>query len=72
MVTVRNWAVSGEFISLSWNGGVNFYLSNHPDYDRLVGIRQGPEWEALMEQPLAAGQVGYAEHSAYFYRQAGD
>ena len=71
-VTARNWAVSGEFIPLSWNGGVNFYLGNHPDYDRLVGIRPGPEWEALMEQPMAAGQVGYAERSAYFYRQAGD
>ena len=72
VVTARNWAVSGEFIPLSWNGGVNFYLGNHPDYNRLVGIRPGPEWEALMEQPLAAGQVGYAERSAYFYRQAGD
>ena len=72
VVTARNWAVSGEFIPLSWNGGVNFYLGNHPDYDRLVGIRPGPEWEALMEQPVAAGQVGYAERSAYFYRQTGD
>ena len=71
-VTARNWVVSGEFIPVSWNGGVNFYLGNHPDYDRLVGIRPGPEWEALMERPLAAGQVGYAERSAYFYRQAGD
>ena len=70
-VTARNWAVSGEFIPLSWNGGVNFYLGNHPEYDRLVEIRPGPEWEALMEQPMAAGQVGYAERSAYFYRQAG-
>ena len=72
VVTARNWAVSGEFIPVSWNGGVNFYLGNHPDYDRLVGIRPGPEWEALMEQPLAAGHGGYAERSAYFYRQAGD
>ena len=71
-VTARNWVVSGEFIPLSWNGGVNFYLGNHPDYDRLVAIRPGPAWEALMEQPLAAGHVGYADRSAYFYRQAGD
>ena len=71
-VTARNWVVSGEFIPLSWNGGVNFYLGNYPDYDRLVAIRPGPAWEALMEQPLAAGHVGYADHSAYFYRQAGD
>lgn len=71
-VTARNWVVSGEFIPLSWNGGVNFYLGNHPEYDRLVGIRPGPEWEALMEQPLAAGHRGYADRSAYFYRQAGD
>ena len=71
-VTARNWAVSGEFIPLSWNGGVNFYLGNHLDYDRLVRIRPGPEWEALMEQPMAAGQVRYAARSAYFYRQAGD
>lgn len=70
-VTARNWVVSGEFIPLSWNGGVNFYLGNHPDYDRLVAIRPGPAWEALMEQPLAAGHVGYADRSAYFYRQAG-
>ena len=71
-VTARNWVVSGEFIPLSWNGGVNFYLGNHPDYDRLVAIRPGPAWEALMEQPVAAGHVGYADRSAYFYRQAGD
>ena len=36
-VTARNWVVSGEFIPLSWNGGVNFYLGNHPDYDRSGG-----------------------------------
>ncbi len=71
-VTARNWVVSGEFIPLSWNGGVNFYLGNHPEYDRLVAIRPGPAWEALMEQPVAAGHVGYADRSAYFYRQAGD
>ena len=71
-VTARNWVVSGEFIPLSWNGGVNFYLGNHPEYDRLVAIRPGPAWEALMEQPVAAGHVGYAERSAYFYRQASD
>lgn len=71
-VTARNWVVSGEFIPLSWNGGVNFYLGNHPDYDRLVAIRPGPAWEALMEQPVAAGHVEYADRSAYFYRQAGD
>lgn len=70
-VTARNWVVSGEFIPLSWNGGVNFYLGNHPEYDRLVAIRPGPAWEALMEQPVAAGHVGYADRSAYFYRQAG-
>jgi tetratricopeptide (TPR) repeat protein len=30
-VTTHNYAVSGEFIPLVWQGGLNFYLGNNPD-----------------------------------------
>jgi 4-amino-4-deoxy-L-arabinose transferase-like glycosyltransferase len=34
-VTIRNYLVSGEFILLTSNGGLNFYLGNNPD---AVGV----------------------------------
>jgi tetratricopeptide (TPR) repeat protein len=32
-VTAHNFAVSGEFIPLVWQGGLNFYLGNNPGAD---------------------------------------
>src|SRR5262245_15244870 len=43
--TLRNYAVSGEWVPISSNGGINLYIGNNP---RADGIRAGiPDLEAL-------------------------
>jgi 4-amino-4-deoxy-L-arabinose transferase-like glycosyltransferase len=46
-VTIRNRLVGGEWVLISHNGPINFYIGNHPDYDRTVGLRPGIEWGTL-------------------------
>lgn len=46
-VTLRNRLVGGEWVLISHNGPINFYIGNHPDYDRMVGLRPGLEWQTL-------------------------
>jgi tetratricopeptide (TPR) repeat protein len=56
-VTVRNWRASGEFVPVSANGGINFWMGNNPDARRTASTRPGPEWRAMQELPLRAGKV---------------
>lgn len=70
-VTVRNYCVSrqstgrGEFVLISHNGPINLYIGNHPDYEKMVGLRPGLEWgtldRALDEQGIdtAGGEAKY-------------
>ncbi|MEW6536823.1 MAG: glycosyltransferase family 39 protein [Candidatus Auribacterota bacterium] len=37
-LTVLNWLVEKEFILLTSNGGVNFYIGNHPDAPGIFAI----------------------------------
>lgn len=69
-VTARNAAVGGEFVPISTNGGVNFYIGNNAAYDSTVAIHPGLQWERLVAQPLAAGCATAGERSTYFYRKA--
>ncbi|NKB70916.1 MAG: tetratricopeptide repeat protein [Candidatus Latescibacteria bacterium] len=70
-VTARNYWVGGEWVLISHNAGINFYLGNNPDYDRTVGIRPGREWAELVEMPrVEAGIEGAAEKSRYFFSRA--
>ena len=68
-VTLRNWAVRGEFIPISSNAGLNFYLGNSGDYQAKVAIRPGAEWDELMDKPLRAGIRKESAMSAYFFDQ---
>ena len=43
-VTLRNRVVGGEWVPISYNAGINFYLGNNPDYDRTTNIRPGRDW----------------------------
>lgn len=70
VVTVRNYLVGGEFILISSNAGINFYIGNNPDYDRTVAIRPGPDWEQLAGMPLTAGITEPAARSRFFLSKA--
>lgn len=45
-VTIRNYAVSGEFVLIGTYGGVNLYIGNNPGADGMTAVIPGdpPEW----------------------------
>jgi tetratricopeptide (TPR) repeat protein len=69
-VTYRNRALHGEFVLVSSNAGINFYLGNSGDYDAKVAIRDGADWEAFVNQHVhEGGRVG-PEMSGHFFEKA--
>ena len=50
-VSLRNRLVGDEWVLISFNLGINFYLGNNPDYDRTVAARPGEGWRELVDLP---------------------
>ncbi len=69
LVTIRNYVVSREFVAISTNGGINFYIGNNPESDRTVAIRPGAEWMRLARQSYGDTMPTRAEQSIYFLRR---
>ncbi len=70
-VTVRNRVVGGEWVLVSYNAGVNFYIGTNPEYDETVRIRPGREWLDLVNAPeTEAGITGRSESSLYHFGEA--
>ena len=66
-VTLRNRIVGGEWVLVSYNAGVNFYIGNNPNYDEKVKIRPGREWTRLVNLPGEEADItGKAAESWYF------
>ena len=56
-VTLRNRIVGGEWVLISFNAGVNFYLGNNPDYDRTVAARPGAGWSEVVDLPQREASI---------------
>jgi tetratricopeptide (TPR) repeat protein len=69
-VAFRNWQVERVAVPISTNGGLNFYIGNNPDYDRVVAIRPGYAWVSLNQVPFLNKVASTAEQSNYFYRKS--
>jgi Flp pilus assembly protein TadD len=69
-VTARNLAVAGDFVLISSNGGINFFIGNNPDFERTVRIRPGGEFERLAQEPENLGIVSASGRSRYFAARA--
>jgi tetratricopeptide (TPR) repeat protein len=69
-VTAVNFGASGQPVLVSWNGGVNFWIGNNPDFDHTVGIRPGRTWQALTAEPLRAGAHNESAASSWFFRRS--
>ena len=65
-----NRARSGEWVLISANGGVNLWLGNNPDGERALAIRPGAAWEAMMEEPVAAGARTATDQDRWFRNRA--
>ena len=71
-VSWRNYLAGDEFVLISWNAGVNFYLGNNPNYPATVQVRPGQEWLNLMNRAHSAGHASGAANSAFFFSQSWD
>ena len=70
-VTVRNYVMGGDWVLISHNAGINFYIGNNPHYERTVNIRPGKDWAQLVEKPeVEAGIERPSAKSHYFFRQS--
>ncbi len=68
--TLANLSRAHEFVPISANGGINLYIGNDPDSDRLVAIRPGAEWEELANEPVREGVESLSGQDAYFIGRA--
>ena len=66
--TVRNRLVGGEWVLISHNGPVNFFIGNHPEYARMVGLRPGLEWSSLARELEYQGVTTVGGEARHFVR----
>ena len=72
-VTLRNYYVSGDWVLISSNAGLNFYIGNNAQYDETVAIQPGPEWLELTARPrVEAGISRPSAQSRFFFAEAWD
>lgn len=72
-VTLRNRVVGGEWVPISHNAGINFYIGNNPDYDHTTRIRPGRDWQELTAMPeREAGITGKGASSRYYFKRSWD
>ena len=72
-VTLRNYYVSGDWVLISYNAGLNFYIGNNAQYDETVAIQPGPAWLELTARPqVEAGVSQPSAQSRFFFAEAWD
>jgi tetratricopeptide (TPR) repeat protein len=69
-VTIRNRMLQDDFVLVSSNAGLNFYLGNSGKYDEKVGIRPGADFDELIDTHVRAGRRVGPEMSGYFFEEA--
>lgn len=74
-ITIINLAASGQFVLISYQGGINFYIGNNPAADGFTSSLPpyGTDW-TLKDASYLARQgssetLGDAAQSAFWYRQ---
>lgn len=68
-VTLRNRVVSGDWVLISTNGGINLYIGNNDDPAVPLRARPGLEWERLVAWPHSQGASSAVEADRFFYRE---
>ena len=72
-VTWRNYYVGGDWVLISSNAGLNFYIGNNAQYDETVAIQPGPAWGELTARPhVEAGATQPSAQSRFFFAKAWD
>jgi len=70
-VTGRNYVRSGDFVPVSSQGGMNFYIGNSSDSERLTALQPGIEWDRMAFSPKAelGDNASSNEYSSWFVRK---
>jgi len=66
-VTLRNYLAAHDFVLISSNGGLNFYLGNNARAEETVATRPGFAWVHLVSEPHRAGISTASASSRYFF-----
>lgn len=69
-VTIRNRVLQDDFVLVSSNAGLNYYLGNSGEYDVKSAIRPGADFDRLIEKHVRAGRRVGPEMSGYFFAEA--
>ena len=71
-VTTWNYLNSGAFVPVSSESGINFFIGNSADSERLTGLQPGIEWDHMRKAPQAElGENALpTAYNAWFYRRA--
>ena len=69
-VTVRNRVVGGEWVLISTNGGINFFIGNNAHTDVTLATRPGLDWERLVRLPYQQGAVTAKQAERFFYAES--
>jgi Flp pilus assembly protein TadD len=65
-VTLRNAAVSGEFVPIQAHDGLNLYIGNNPEATGTCYVRPGPAFDDLVNRPGRAGSTTQSAARRYF------
>lgn len=66
-VAVRNYHVSGQWVLISTNGGINLYLGNNSETDRTLAVRPGEAWTRLTLESCTDRPRTPVEQQGYFF-----
>ena len=71
-VTVSNYKKSGDFVPVSTQGAMNFYIGNSAESDRLTALQPGIEWNKMAFAPREelGGDVKPSEFQWWFMKRA--
>jgi len=68
-VTLTNTVVHGQPLLVSWNGGVNLYVANHPTFDQFAG-NGSSAWGRVLRAPIDLGLDRAADRDRLYYSLA--
>jgi len=71
-VTIQNYLNSGALVPISSQGGMNFFIGNSADSERLTGLQPGIAWERMAKAPQAelGENASPNAYNAWFFRRA--
>jgi tetratricopeptide (TPR) repeat protein len=68
--TLRNLVHAGEFVLVSANGGINFYIGNGPGADGYSAVPPGLAWDRLAASAATATEGPALADSSLWYSRA--